>query len=1030
MILDIKIKNKDVLLSLIFIFVFLYIPIVSSFEFDNIKTYDKETKTAIIKNSFGLGSEIAKIKLDTPLNVYVMPGKNRKVAEFTINTKQLNYNNPLNEIEFYHINQNLKKFEREFKYKYKQVTGYKNVSDYATSCKPVTINKNVTTECSREIIGSHLEEEFVWNELNKIEKLPKDNITIGIFTEVKNDDYVEWIPTFYGIKISEWASWTSSLSEGLMGYYPLDNYTNYVNPSYLNLTSGVHSSVNFTSWNCFKGGCVSFYGYNESLRLQGTSALNINNKNLTINMWVKPLNASVFRVLFYHCRSELCNTNQYDNRHFNMEKGEIMINDGFINGTIGGGAGIKTSNTTGFSMITYTRNSSNYGKFYVNGSLTVYGQAGTPFNSDTGWLFGTTEQNQLNLINPLLIDEIGIWNRTLSSSEISDIYNNGLGLSPVNETETIFINLISPPNNHKTINSSQIFNIEAIWNTPLLNLTNISVFVWNESGSIIKTNSSSVSGKENSTNLTISGLPFNNTLVWNGYACGLNSSGGVSCSFNAVNYTLSKPAFILNDFKINNRTTIGVIESFSLNITIGDNFNVEGNLFYNNTNYGLTTNDIETSKTIFLNKNITILPQYQDTNNSVLFQLKFYNSSNSYYFNQSIGTQEVISLNIDNCTVNTINILNLTNYDEETLKFINGSEIETAINIYDISRDNLILNISTKRYNPLKICINNVLNNQSSYSLDLIIKYFSTEHDIEYYHIVNDILNNTYNKNISLYDLNLSYSIPFKIKFTDPYLTPISDALVYIERQYISENTFKVVEIPKLDSKGETVGHFVKNDVIYNLKFIKNGVILAEFKNIIAFCDDYLSGNCVLSFSSVSDVENIFSYEELNGLKISPILFNSTSNLITFSFVSIDGLPKNLLMNVTVNDIFGNNSICLDSLNSISGTLTCNVGSINSKSVTVDIFSNGIQILKGVLNLESENYGNIGFLIWIVLIFVLTLSFIENKSLVLIGLGISFISAIGLGISSGNITGLASSGMVLITVIIVGLWKLNKENIQ
>jgi len=47
---------------------------VSAFEFDNTKIYDKELKEVTIKNTFGLGSEVAKIKLTSELNVLVPRG--------------------------------------------------------------------------------------------------------------------------------------------------------------------------------------------------------------------------------------------------------------------------------------------------------------------------------------------------------------------------------------------------------------------------------------------------------------------------------------------------------------------------------------------------------------------------------------------------------------------------------------------------------------------------------------------------------------------------------------------------------------------------------------------------------------------------------------------------------------------------------------------------------------------------------------------------------------------------------------------
>ena len=52
---------------------------ISALEFDNVKSYDELTKTVTIENVFGLGADIAKIKLNTPL-VNVVPISKESVA--------------------------------------------------------------------------------------------------------------------------------------------------------------------------------------------------------------------------------------------------------------------------------------------------------------------------------------------------------------------------------------------------------------------------------------------------------------------------------------------------------------------------------------------------------------------------------------------------------------------------------------------------------------------------------------------------------------------------------------------------------------------------------------------------------------------------------------------------------------------------------------------------------------------------------------------------------------------------------------
>jgi len=55
----------------------------SAFEFDNVKSYDPITREVTITNAFGLGGEIGKATLITPLNVKVGAGY-QKVAELEL----------------------------------------------------------------------------------------------------------------------------------------------------------------------------------------------------------------------------------------------------------------------------------------------------------------------------------------------------------------------------------------------------------------------------------------------------------------------------------------------------------------------------------------------------------------------------------------------------------------------------------------------------------------------------------------------------------------------------------------------------------------------------------------------------------------------------------------------------------------------------------------------------------------------------------------------------------------------------------
>jgi len=215
-------KKVVILCSMLVLLLVLNLGNLSAWEFDNAKDYDVETKEVTIKNAFGLGSDVAKIKLNTPQNV-VVPRGYQKVAEFDL-IHLKNDNGGLNLIEFYNTKTSMSKFEREFDFKVKGIEQI-DVNDYETICKDVwnETSKNMSKSCTNKIIGTHKEDKDVWNDYDFKSLVKEEKITIGIFTDVKKGDKVEWIPTFYGVEIKEWATWTESLNVGLYAYYQLED---------------------------------------------------------------------------------------------------------------------------------------------------------------------------------------------------------------------------------------------------------------------------------------------------------------------------------------------------------------------------------------------------------------------------------------------------------------------------------------------------------------------------------------------------------------------------------------------------------------------------------------------------------------------------------------------------------------------------------------------------------------------------------------------------------------------------------------
>ena len=250
-------KNKWQALLVMSILIFLLTPSVSAWEFDNVYNYDEETKTVDIRNSV-LGipflqlSKIAGIKLNSNHIEYVGVGEGIKVAEINVNNYE-EYLNAFKEVNSYDINNDGKAIYKEYVLKYKEITGEELIDSYEWTCEELA---NSSIHCYNKLIKKSVDT-FDWIALDsELNSLHEGNLTIGIFTNVEKGEHTEWIPTFFGVKIDEWAEF--------IGASRYEYYT----PQDINLTVGVYSNDSYAQ--TFR---IGTNGTNESFSIFGVSVM-------------------------------------------------------------------------------------------------------------------------------------------------------------------------------------------------------------------------------------------------------------------------------------------------------------------------------------------------------------------------------------------------------------------------------------------------------------------------------------------------------------------------------------------------------------------------------------------------------------------------------------------------------------------------------------------------------------------------------------------------------------------------------------
>jgi hypothetical protein len=325
-------------------------------------------------------------------------------------------------------------------------------------------------------------------------------------------------------------------------------------------------------------------------------------------------------------------------------------------------------------------------------------------------------------------------------------------------------------------------------------------------------------------------------------------------------------------------------------------------------------------------------------NKSFYWEVILSNATGSYYFNSSFKNQTVQNLSIDDCTVNTNIVINYTIYDEDSLVILRNPPQNSTIEInFKIGNSTYYTNQSGKT--SVSICTSNPIN--SSLSIDSEVKYYSDNYVTEYHNLQNYSIPPLTTINISLYDLLVTSSQEFLITFKNSNYLVVGDALIEIQRQYIPQGSFITVEIPKTDSQGRTIGHFVLNDVLYNIYVKKNGRTLAVYSNIRLYC---ATSECTLNLNEQADGNVINDMSKYLDVVYSTD-YNEDTRVYLFQFTVDDSSSKNFNLTITNMNSVNKETICSTTLSASSGSLQCTIpSSYANKTLIATIYVDGVTL--------------------------------------------------------------------------------------
>ena len=752
--------TKKVFLMLVIAgFMLLLLPMISSMDWDNVAKYDEETQTITTKNSI-LG--IPFLSLDTIANIRLDSELEKEMSSsydnyFEIEVNSLDKRNIITGIKYYKYDKDTKEIGEEI-----QKENYWMRYDENADRELITYNK----VCGKPtgyyaglpIINCEYEEiktieKGDWVPYNINEEI-EGEFLLRNYIEIKEFEWIEYVPEFVGVKVDEWASvGNDGYTVLLLNMDGTDGSTEFLDTSVGGSTHKVLAVADAqvdTSVKKFGTGSVLLDGTGDYLTISTSSDWDFGAGNWTIDFWAYKLDATTggFFALGEGDATFVSYLPADTNMHLYLSK------TGAGWDIFGGDVGVTINEDT-WTHVAIVRNGTSITTF-INGFIsTVMINAGTDalWSPVGNFSIGTNDVVSREYTN-VQLDEFRVSNVARWIGDFTpptEAYGFG-------EVPTVTLN--SPENASTSTSRSITFNATA-YTTTNNNIVNVSLYL---DGVINETNSSGFNDTHYYFTKTFDDGDYNWTVE--SYSNSSQSTTAPTRTFSVdTNYPELKviyPIDTITFHKINtnlslnwsandthldscwydwNTTNITVTCSDNqTNINITDGTNKELTFYANDTSGLLSSSTITWNYQLFLDKetysvevfeslsstfSATFIINGSDITSAILRQnntnnvgtISNHGSNNftvtktitapkvsantnkSFYWNIIQGTlnynltgknQTILNLGIDNCSTNTDVLYNFTIKNEENLAELTNTIVNLNIQIYGFATTNLI----------------------------------------------------------------------------------------------------------------------------------------------------------------------------------------------------------------------------------------------------------------------------------------------------------------------------------------------------
>jgi len=576
-------------------------------------------------------------------------------------------------------------------------------------------------------------------------------------------------------------------------------------------------------------------------------------------------------------------------------------------------------------------------RLYLDGSLVDTGLGGTLNDAPTkdtyiGALFNLASNDFHGKI-----DEVGFWNRSISPSEVTYLYNGGNGYTYASQ-ETSYTQTWT-----RTISDDIIWNVQACDSdgdcgfatsnyTVSLDATAPTIEINSGNGTfdygiltqnhtinftVTDTDLDKVWFNYNGTNTTITGATSGvmNSMsfplvkdLYNATIYSNDSVGNVNSTLVEWDYNIFQTGIDYEETTITTTT-----EDFQVNITTPTAQSPTAYLHYNGTSY-LSTKTGTSTEHIFSNE---IDMETAGTYNFYWTISYGGNSYNTTTYQQNVSEITAGVIQEGSCPAGLTQVMNFTFQNANNFTALENMTVKYNFQ-YGVSDSTGAVSSGTLTdIAQMSLCLN--LTESATYEIGYgELNYEKDDYTERRYYVFENTRVSNETINTMLYSVPDADSTSFLIEVRNPSLTPYVNKYVSLLRWYPSLNEYKVVEIGKTDDKGESVYKVKIEDVDYRIGVYEtNGSLIYLANPIRMVC---LSSPCSYTINVPSESSDLAI--EIEGIEA---VIEYSEGIFTLTYN--DPSQNTEIMSLRVYRIGGTSEtlICESNGTSFTGVLNCDV---------------------------------------------------------------------------------------------------------